>query len=303
MTPEGLIGALGGLVGQEGSSQVIPAAVGIAVVDELSTLIDKNAFNSGMIAVLTDLYDARDFEYLTRGRGKETVKNPCLSILGGSTLHWIKESIPIVAIGGGFTSRIVFIYKDNREKLFAWPVLTEENKQLREMITHDLCEIAKMRGPFGLEPEALTMYKKEYEDFYNQSVLMDDELLGGYANRRHHILLKVAMITSASVRDSRVITKEDMAFAIGAMRKAEESMPLILKSITSKEIGNIFEAIIRFISRKISVSHSQLIQNFRHQMTSQELQIMMKTLEDEGLIKIEAIKGVIQYTFKGKLKS
>ena len=111
LTAEYLIGELSGTLSKE-ERVVIPQASGIAIADEVSTLIDKNGFASGLIPLLTKLYDCEDFPYGTRSRGKEFIKNPCLSLFGGSTVKWIKESIPIVSIGGGFTSRIVFVFKD-----------------------------------------------------------------------------------------------------------------------------------------------------------------------------------------------
>lgn len=297
MTPEGLIGALSGMLGREGETSVVPTAVGIAIVDELSTLIDRNSFKSGMIALLTDLYDARDFQYLTRGRGQETVKNPCLCILGGSTIRWIKEAVPEIAIGGGFTSRVVFVYKDKRSKLIPWPRMSVDNKQRRADIIHDLCEVAKMRGPFALDDGAMNMYENEYKSFYKNSTLMDSEGLGGYANRRHHILLKVSMVMSASRRDDRVIKGNDMSAAINIMADAEKSMPLIIKAMTAKEVGDIFEQILRYVMRHRIVTKSQLVKEFRHKMTSKELDIMMRTLEEEEVIRVEVDGAKVRYVF------
>ncbi len=299
-TPEGLIGMLSGLIGDEGATSIVPSAVGIAVVDELSTLIDKNAFKSGLIALLTNLYDCKDFEYLTRGRGRELVKNPCLSVLGASTIRWIKDTIPEIAVGGGFTSRIVFVYKDKREKLVPWPTMSAENKLLSEDIAHDLCEVAKLRGPVALDKHALDTYKEEYTRFYYNSPLMSDEGLSGYANRRHHILLKVAMIICASRNDSRLITQDEMNMSIKLMRKAENAMPFILRTIMSEKVGDVFEHILRFVISKGTVDRSRLIREFRHKMTSQELDIMMRTLEEEGVVVQKVDGSRRQYVFTGK---
>lgn len=300
LTAEGLIGALSGMIGHEGDTEIIPAAVGVVLVDELSTLIDKNAFKTGTIALLTSLYDAKDFEYLTRGRGRELVKNPCLSILGGSTISWIKEAIPAVSIGGGFTSRIVFVYRKMRDKLVPWPVMSSENKKRREDIIHDLNEVAKMRGSFGITPDARKMYEDEYVHFYRHSELMMDDGLDGYANRRHHMLLKMAMIASASRRDNRLIELNDMSLAINMLRKAEESMPLIIKALTSKETGDIFEAILKYMMAKKVVHKAELVRRFRHQMTSTELDIYMRSLEEEGAVRVEVDRGKVRYLFTGE---
>lgn len=297
MTPEALIGTLSGVNLDDNQTTVIHSAVGIAIADELSTLIDKNSFASGMIALLTSLYDSKDFEYTTRGRGKEPIKNPCLSILGGSTIHWIKEAIPEVAIGGGFTSRVIFVYKDKMEKLVPWPFMSEENKILRQDIIHDLNEIAKMRGPFGISKEAKDLYEHEYRNFYSTSPLLNDEYTSGYANRRNFTLLKLAMIVSAASSDKRVIDVEDLALAIKMLSKVEVDVPMVVKSIMSKEVGNIFEQIIKFMQQRKVVSRADLIRQYRHRMPSNELQIMLDTLEEEQVIRREISDGNINYIF------
>ncbi|MHA2068623.1 MAG: hypothetical protein ACXABY_30030, partial [Candidatus Thorarchaeota archaeon] len=134
MTPEAMISALSGRKKED--SQIIEEAVGCFINDELSTLIDRGTFTSILIPVLTKLYDCEDFEYETKARGQERVKNPCLSIYGGSTVQWIKEAIPVHAIGGGFTSRIVFVYRASRERSIAWPTKSEINATREHKIVH-----------------------------------------------------------------------------------------------------------------------------------------------------------------------
>lgn len=297
MTPEALIGALSGMEVKEGESMIIPSAIGVAIVSELSTLVDRNSFKSGMIALLTDLYDCKDFEYITRKRGRELVKNPFLSVLGGSTIQWIKEAIPEISIGGGFTSRVIFIYKDSRTKLVPWPVVTEEQRFLREAIIHDLAEIHKMRGPFALDDAALELYKEEYTLFNTHNPLMDDDGLSGYANRRHHTLLKVAMCVSASHSDDRLITYNDLKMSLNLMKVAESSMPLVLRALVSKEVGDIFESIVMFLMKNKVVSKSMLVKQYRHKMTSAELDILMRTLEDEGVVNIEFDGKSVRYVY------
>jgi hypothetical protein len=300
MTPEALIESLSGLSGDVGDTKVVPSAVGIAIVSEMDTLINQGSFKSGMIGILTDLYDAEDFEYRTRSRGRELVKNPCLSIIGGSTMQWIREAIPVVSIGGGFTSRIVFVYSRGSGKLIPRPHMSDKDKHRKEHIIQDLQAIARMRGPFALDAEAIDIYDKEYVRFRKKSPLLDDENLGGYVGRRHDILTKVAMATSASRSDSRLITKRDITLAMGIVSKAEEDMPNILKAITAEKVGDVFEQIIKFIERRKIVTRPELMRAFRHKMTSVEMDALIKTLDEAEIIAVEWDGSAPRYVFKGK---
>jgi len=292
MTPEALIGALSGMT-SEGDSKIVNEAEGILIVDELSTLIDRNAFKCGMISVLTKLYDSEDFPYETRGRGVEYIRNPCLSILGGSTIQWIKESVPSEAIGGGFTSRVVFVFKDSIEKLVPFPHMSNETKELGKLIEHDLNEVAKMRGAFALEPKAREVYEKEYVRFMRNSSLFEDPNLTGYAGRRHITLLKVAIIISASVRDDRNIDEIDMKIAIDVMKMVEEDMPKVLKAIRSEFVGDVSEEVLKLIMKHGVIDRSSLVKKMAYRLSSQQLNIILDTLleyEDENGNRIVAVK-------------
>lgn len=301
MTPEALISALSGLDAKEGDTMIVPSAVGVALISELATLVNKGSFKSGMIDVLTDLYDAEDFEYRTKARGIEYVRNPCLSIIGGVTPIGIKECIPFVSIGGGFTSRIVFVFSKGSGRLVPRPYRSQENKKRMDDICHDLSEIAKMRGPFALTDEAGKVYDAEYIDFRKHSPLIEDENLGGYIGRRADILMKVSMLVSASSSDDRLITDRCMSTALGILRRTESYMPNVLKVITSNEVGDIFEQIIRYITRHKIVSKAEITRQFRHKMTAMELDSMMRTLEQAEIVQCEVESGgATRYVFIGK---
>lgn len=294
MTPEALIGSLSGMTAKD-STLILDEAVGIIVVDELSTLIDRNAFKSGMISLLTKLFDCHDFPYETRGRGIELIKNPCLSILGGSTLHWIKASIPPEAVGGGFTSRVLFVFKDANEKIEAWPVVSEENRKRHDDIAHDINEVAKMRGSFGLTDEALDLFKDEYASFRNKSPLIRNPNLSGYAGRRDTLLLKICMVCSAAVDDRRVIDIDDMMMAIKALRLIEMDMPKVLQAISAEFVGDVCEQTLTIIMNSGGIPRPQLVKAMRQRLTVRQLDIILETLMEEGVVK--AVKDGTQTTY------
>src|SRR3990167_622254 len=86
---------------------------GIIYASELSVFMGKDAVTSGLIPTLTDLYDSPSkWSYHTRTRGIEILENVSICMLGASTIDWLRTSIPVDAIGGGFTSRVIFVYQD-----------------------------------------------------------------------------------------------------------------------------------------------------------------------------------------------
>ncbi len=301
MTPEALIGALSNLEAKDAKT-IVTDASGVAIVDELSTLIDMNSFKSGLISVLTKLYDCTDFEYMTRKMGIEYVRNSCISILGGSTLEWIRESVPKVAIGGGFTSRIVFVFQNEPSGDVAWPKLDEKNQKRWEDIIHDLDEVSNMRGSFSLTPAALKLYELEYSRFKKYSVLATNRNLSGYAGRRHIIVLKVSMVMSASRNDKRLIEEHDVKNSLIALSFVERAMPQVLQSIASEFVGNVCEEVLFAIVNRNTIPRSELISQMKNRLTSAQLDVIVTTLVEEKVVQVNEREGNIEYKFVGKKK-
>lgn len=299
MTPEALIGSLSGMVAKE-STLILDEAVGILIVDELLTLIDRNAFKSGMISILTKLYDCEDFPYETRGRGVELVRNPCLSLLGGVTMHGIKSAIPQEAIGGGFTSRVLFIFKDANEKLEPWPTVSAEQKKRYGDIAHDLSDVAKMRGSFGLTAEALRMFKVEYVRFRNKSHLLSNPNLAGYTGRRDTILLKVCMAVSAASNSNRVIEESDMVMALKAMTLIERDMPKVMQAISTEFVGDVCEQVLKLVMNSGGIARPQLVKIMKARLTVRQLDIILETLREEGVVKEAREGNQVSYIFCGE---
>lgn len=286
LTAEAMITALSKIKTQD-KTKVIDEAVGCFINDELSTLIDRNSFNTPLISVITKLYDCEDFDYETKARGSESVKNPCLSILGGSTPEWLKGAMPVHAIKGGFASRFVFVFKASNDKRVAWPRKIEGNIKRGENILHDLNEIRKMRGPFGAIDAAIDIYEKEYAEFLN-GPMKQNPYLAGYVGRRHITLLKIAMAFSVSRSDEREIHEDDMLKAIKSLRNVEGGMDIVMKAITAEPIGDLCEQVMALIMTHGTISRAMLVRETRHRVSIRELDMII-----EGLVQSEHVKKVL----------
>ncbi len=53
---------------------------------------------------------------------EEGINNPFINFMGATTPAWITENFPEYAIGGGFTSRTIFVYAETKRKLNAYHV-------------------------------------------------------------------------------------------------------------------------------------------------------------------------------------
>lgn len=305
-SPEALISNLAVSETDEEENKIIQNAEGYLIVDEAVTLIDGNAFQNGLIDVLTKLYDCDDFEYETKARGSETVKEPFLSLLGGVTLQGLKEKVPKAAIGGGFTSRIIFVYKNAPERLVPIPYISPKVRKLEPKIQHDVNQVRRLRGEFKMTDKALEIYSEEYKNFMTNSSLFGDPNLDGYAGRRHINLLKVAMIISASSRDDLKIDDVDMKIAINAMQLVETDMNEVLKPIRSEFVGDVSTEVLEIIKNSQRIARSSLVKKMSYKLSSQQLDVIIDTLleyatgDGNKLIEQDVSDGRIFYVYKPK---
>ena len=276
ITTEALIQALE-LNKTEGSSS------GIIVADELSVFMAVGSRESGIIPMLTTLYDSpEEWTYHTVGRGKEVLKNVTLTILAGTTKVWLKSAVPADSVAGGFASRIIFVYQElpNRPILF-WDE-TQEELELRRQLIYDLSLIRKeLKGPIEFSPEAKKAAQEWYEEEWHKS---RDEKVDGYFSRKHDTMFKVAALLSVAESSTRVIGASHIKRALGMMEENERHMETILASVMASEVGDTTERILEVIRREGKITHTKVLQKCWRIADAQTLTMMLRTLIESGEI-------------------
>ncbi len=277
-------------------------AQGLIVASELGTLISKQSFQSGLVDLLINLWDSSEdaFVYNSRSHGDETISEPCMSLLGATTMSWIRNSIPEEAIGGGFTSRIIIVHSKRSGKLIARPQVTPELMALENDLVKDLNVIRELEGEYVLTKNAETLFDDIYEQFVLKSPFLADANLSGYAGRRSTILTKVAMCFAASAGNKLVLDVEHYVAADNLLQVAESFMPEVMRMVTSSEIGDIVESVARFISLKKRVTHTQLVRRFSNKLNSAAIDEVIRTLDIGHRINAEYSGTQVSYTIRDK---
>lgn len=214
------------------------------VSEELSVFLGKD--NHALLSFLTNLYDCSDrWEYRTKNMGTDILHGTWLNMLAATTPAWLCGSIPLTAIGGGFTSRIIFIVEDGPRHKKSIPSITEEEMRIREDIIFDLEQIALLQGEVKLsmgdsgapiEEHKVTqgVHKGNvsgcaycwFDDWYINKTdkLESDSRFSGYSSRKHVHMLKVAMLLSICEGDGLVVDKSHLELALGLIDELEDKM-------------------------------------------------------------------------------
>ena len=199
-----------------------------------------------MISMLCKWYDCESrFIYDTVSRGKEEVPNVWINLLGGTTPGQLQAALPSGAIGSGFTSRIVFVYAENKGKMVLKPTLKE---QIRGPLLRDLEDIRAISGAFTLEEDAEQTYY-EWRTESEEHQVFTDPRLEYYVQRRPTHLFKMAMIHSAARGNDRTVTLEDMARAIGVLQITEKDMEETFAGIGTNPLAATQHRLRRFLQK------------------------------------------------------
>lgn len=201
---------------------------------EFGTFLNPN--DREMVDVLVSLWDGQlgVWEKKTKTQGSDRIENPWINIAACTTPGWIAGNFPEYLIGGGFTSRCVFVFAKEKRRLIAYPsaVLPPEFEELRKKLLRDLECISLLRGPIVLSPQAITWGTKWYEDHYgHRPKHLDNERFGGYLARKQTHIHKLAMVLCASESDSLIIEEHHLAAASQIVTSLEQDMPEVFSLI------------------------------------------------------------------------
>ena len=198
-----------------------------AFSEELSVFLGQG--DIAYLSNLTDWYDSKDdWEYETVGRGKDSLQGLCLNLCGGTAPDWIQSMIPQEALGGGFTSRVIFIVEERKRKIVPEYVVDAETRQLGEALQRDLERIANLSGEMTFDEEGKDAYVKWYIDQDTKlsagQPAIQDKRFSGYCERRATHLRKLMLVCSASRGDDLKLTKADFLKAKGLLEAIEVNM-------------------------------------------------------------------------------
>lgn len=228
----------------------IPMSCLTITISELGTFLqtDDDKLLSFLIRMWEGQIDV--FRHETKTSGKTEVTNPWLNVIGATTPSWLKANFPESMIGGGLTSRIVFVYGDKKRQLIAYPdevIPDAEYRSLQDKLLQDLITISRLSGPYTLSTFARewgrSWYKEHNDPDLRPSHLSSDRY-GGYLSRKQTHIHKFAIILAASKRDNLVIEEDDLKEAEAIVTDIERDMIKVFQTIGMTEQRNHVQEII-----------------------------------------------------------
>lgn len=267
---------------------------------EFGNLVDPS--NREQIDFLVNLWDSKlgTFTKVTKGSGSNSVENPFINLIACTTPAWIAGNFPEYVIGGGFTSRCLFVYAEEKEKYVAYPArhMPKELGEVQSALIQDLERIAiKLVGPYRVSAEAVAWGEEWYERHWQHKPdELDDDRFSGYLARKQTHIHKTAMCVAASAHDEMEITLQDLQDANTAVSALERDMVKVFARIGRTATSVQAERFIRFVLKRKRVSYADAYQFIHSAFPS------LKNFEDivagavkAGYVRLEQVPGGFEF--------
>lgn len=259
-------------------------STGLIFAGELKQFLGSQKYMEGMIPLLTRLFDCPEiWSSATIMREEVVLRNVALSMLGASTMDWLRM-LPGDAFGGGFMSRNLLVVQEETERSFPLPPPLSETLRIKLMnrlipLTHVR---ARMHMSFGAE--------EWYIDWYNSpdTGASEEKQFSGYFERKPTHLMRLAMILSISEDESFVIERRHMEHALRILDWIEEWLPAAFEQLGSNPIGEEQMRMIQQLKRAGgTIKHSDWLRKNSSRMTAQAFKSYVATMREAKLIDID----------------
>lgn len=252
---------------------------------ELTVFLGYN--NQQLMADLTDFYDcAGRWEYRTKNMGTDDITGVWVNLIGATTPDLLQSTLPRDAIGGGLTSRIIFVYENKKDHTEPFPVQSKEEVELGKILRADLERISLLQGEFTVTERFIETWIEWYTTIDNSPPPFDDHRFAGYFERRPTHMYKLCMIFNAARSDGMKIDVQDFDGALDLLTRTEKMMPYTFSGLGKSPHSDTLNRVLQVVGHKKRVSVEELQGMFWADADKRTLQGVVETIVSMGYARL-----------------
>ena len=282
----------------------IPMSAITCLASEFGTFM--NFEDDDMVNLLITLWDGRStYGKETKTSGNDMIEGPWINLLACTTPRWINANMSDNTIGGGFTSRCVFVYADKKERTVAYIKNMIPDKEgyaiLREHLIHDLEHIAvNLKGAYSLTPEAEAWGEAWYTKLWEEYDPTRPDFVNNYLARKQGHLHKLALVMAASKRDELIITKDDLSLAETMLNQTEDEFQKVFSRVGRSEEAQHADELLAYLKARKEMPYRDLVRAASaHFPSANDLANIIKVFTDSGYMKMGPGPGGTWVTWCG----
>lgn len=260
----------------------------MAVVSkEFESFIGQKRENTKMIVFLTDVYDAEDdlpWAHKTKHSGSSQIVGPYMTIVAATTPESLASSLPSNAVGGGFVTRVLFIWAGGRDTKVAIP--EDLFGELTVKLQLDLAVISSLSGEFTFNPESkewwIDWYNNRLEDDFTRRICKEKSFAGWYS-RKHVHLLKIATCLSACRGNTKFVEIQDFERGLKLLEEMEKVMGNSFSALGRSEVSIEVDTVATIIESYGIITEHDLMALVWKDMDSIKFENVINTVIKRGL--------------------
>ena len=264
---------------------------------EFESFLGQKKENARMLVLLTDLFDCGDrpWEYKTKNKGKNILNAVYLNLLAATTPESLASSLPSSAIGGGLTSRILFVWATEKTQKFAIPPRPSET--LVRALTQDLEVISRITGVYEFSTSCERKWIEWYETYDNESIhrICKDRAFSGWYSRKSVFVLKLAQILTAARTNSMMIEWNVVNEALELLAEIELSMDKAFTAVGRSDITIDVTTVCSIVDKYRKIPEKQLLQIVHRDIDSNKFDNVMDTAIRCGSVLKKITDGRVIY--------
>jgi len=255
------------------------------VSKEFESFLGQKKENTKMLVLLTDLFDAPDkWDYRTKNSGQDATVAVCINLLAATTPDSIASSLPTQAIGGGLTSRIMFVWAAGKTKKVTAPPVPDA--KLKLAIIQDLAAISRLSGEYEMSAECFRKWDAWYNAYEEEDPqrIAPDKCFRGWYSRKPLYLQKLALIHTAATTDSNIIEWSAFEAALEDVLEVESYMGRTFSAVGRSEVSPDVDAVMREIQSRKVISEKKLLQLVWRDIDAKKFDNVIETILRTGKV-------------------
>lgn len=277
---------------QESEAQDIDAMTGKPMIHSSLTIFspELNVFlNDGdkkLFSDLTDLFDCRDkWSYETKNRGKNEITGVWINLVGAITPELLRGILTDVTIGGGLSSRIIFVCAMKKANIDIFPFERGDvDSALYKTLRDDLTAIQLCKGEFAIHESFKELYGPWYYESETRPPRLDPRM-EPYLSRRSTHLRKIAMVMSAARSNEMIIRGEDFLRAHDILTRAEDYMHIAYSRVGNNDYLLVIQKLLEMLDYKKEVTIREIANSTYMDATKEQLEKVIETIIHMGKAK------------------
>jgi len=263
---------------------------GLFRIDEFGGFLKTldREYQSGLKELITELYENPSYYKRFLSGNIVELKDICFTILAGSNLKWIQNSLKDSDILGGFLPRFIIVPAEKKEKIIPFQPPASSTKQFS--LLQELSRIRRIEGEFHLPEITKSIYSNWYISFQQQ---FHSETFDGFCIRLLDYALKFALLFEVqNENQDYFISPESMTFAIELIEEITKGLLLIgenLVGFSRKDFASAKQKVFSIIAQHPEgISRGYLL----HQtdLKAKELSEILDVLLEAELIVSERVR-------------